>query len=335
MKPHYSRRLLFALPLNIWVYNKNKPYIITRHIPIYTSRVFRKCDTQSSNYDKDADMKSVKENFHRQTSQRFEVYEERMKVKRQKHKEQRDKNTEQIIEKDKMDKSLEEKGCLKYGCGLEGVAESVGLFGGLGIYGWKSAALAVEKKAAMVEATVKGAAKGVAKVIELVNLEFGILTLGAQTLETVLNVINYTNEKLINESIYMQYQSTCQCIDPGPVTVDPEPICISVGDKSVPGLGGQGVFVKEIKVIEKNVGTIVSKAKNVAVEALKRATEEVIKTSTSAVEYIFSSCQIAIIASVVAILVIVLVMLFIYLVLRYRRKKKMKKKAKYTKLLNK
>ncbi|SOV75773.1 rifin PIR protein, putative [Plasmodium reichenowi] len=341
MKLHYSRKLLFALPLNIFVtsssnvYNKNKPYITTRHIPIYTSRVFRKCDTQSSNYDKDADMKSVKKNFDRQTSQRFEEYEERMKVKRQKDKEQRDKNAEQIIEKDKMDKSLAEKGCLEYGCGLEGVAESVGLFGGLGMYGWKTTALAAAKKAAMVEGTAKGAATGVAKVIELINLDFGLSTLGAQTLETVLNVINYTNEKLISESIYMQYQSTCLCIDPGPVTVDLEPICISVGDKSVPELGDQGVFLKEIKVIETAVRTIVSKAKNVAVEALKRATEEVIKISTAAVKYIFASYQIAIIASVVAILVIVLVMVFIYLILRYRRKKRMNKKAKYTKLLNK
>ncbi|SOV80422.1 rifin PIR protein, putative [Plasmodium reichenowi] len=339
MKPHYSRRLLFALPLNIWVtsssnvYNKNKAYITTRHIPIYTSRVFRKCDTRSSIYDNDVHIKSVMRQFDDRTSQRFEEYEERMKVKRQKHIEQRDKNIEQIIEKDKMEKSLAEKvekGCLKYGCGLEGVPASVGLLGGLGIYGWKTTALAAAKKATMVE----GIAKGVAKVIELVHLEFGLSTLGAQTLETVLNVINYTNEKLISESIYMQYQSTCLCFDPGPVTFDPEPICISEWDKFVPELGDQGVFHKEIKIIETTVRTIVSYAKNTAVEALKGATEEVIKAITSAVESIYASCQIAIFASVVAILVIVLVMVFIYLILRYRRKKKMKKKAHYTKLLN-
>ncbi|SOV84174.1 rifin PIR protein, putative [Plasmodium reichenowi] len=278
MKPHYSRRLLFALPLNIWVtsssnvYNKNKAYITTRHIPIYTSRVFRKCDTRSSIYDNDVHIKSVMRQFDDRTSQRFEEYEERMKVKRQKHIEQRDKNIEQIIEKDKMEKSLAEKGCLKYGCGLEGVPASVGLLGGLGMYCWKTTALAAAKKATMVE----GIAKGVAKVIELVHLEFGLSTLGAQTLETVLNVINYTNEKLISESIYMQYQSTCLCFDPGPVTFDPEPICISEWDKFVPELGDQG------------------------------ATEEVIKAITSAVESIYASCQIVIIASVVAILDIII-----------------------------
>nr|SPJ13208.1 rifin PIR protein,putative [Plasmodium sp. DRC-Itaito] len=169
-----------------------------------------------------------------------------------------------------------------------------------------------------------------AKVIELINLEFGVSTLGAQTLETVLNVINYTNEKLISESIYMQYQSTCLCIDPGPitvsVTVDPEPICILSWEESLAGLGDKGRFVKEIKVIEKAVRTIVSKTDNTAGEALKRAAEEGIKSITSAVESIYTSCQIAIIASVVALLIIVLVMIIIYLVLRYRPKKKNEEK---------
>ncbi|SPJ10426.1 PIR protein, putative [Plasmodium sp. DRC-Itaito] len=346
MKLHYSRRFLFALPLNILVssssnvYNKNKPYIRSHHTPTTTSRVFRKCDTPSSVYDNDVDIKSVIKQFFDRTSQRFEEYEERMKVKRQKYKEQRDKNAEQIIEKDKMEKSLEEKVekvCLKYGCGLGGVSASVGLFGGFGIYGWKTSALAAAKKAAMVEVTAKGATKGMAKVIELINLEFGVSTLGSQTLETVLNVINYTNEKLISESIYMQYQSTCLCIDPGPVTVtltvDPEPICIFSWEESLAGLGDKGRFVKEIKVIETAVKTIVSKTENTAGEALKRAAEEGIKSITSAVESIYASCQIAIIASVVTILVIVLIMIIVYLILRYRRKKKMKKKAQYIKLL--
>nr|SPJ13213.1 rifin PIR protein,putative [Plasmodium sp. DRC-Itaito] len=205
-----------------------------------------------------------------------------------------------------MEKSLGEKVekvCLKYGCGLGGVAASVGLFGGFGIYGLKTAALAAAKKAAMIEVTAKGATEGMAKVIELINLEFGVSTLGAQTLETVLNVINYTNEKLISESIYMQYQSTC-----------------------LSGLGDKGRFVKEIKVIEKAVRTIVSKTDNTAGEALKRAAEEGIKSITSAVESIYTSCQIAIIASVVALLIIVLVMIIIYLVLRYRQKKKNEEK---------
>ncbi|KYN92983.1 rifin, partial [Plasmodium reichenowi] len=100
------------------------------------SRLLSEKDMQSSSYDNDADIKSVMQQFDDHTSQRFEEYEERMKDKRQKHKEKRDKNIEQIIKKDKMDKSLAEKveiGCLRCGCGLGGVAASVGIFGSVAV----------------------------------------------------------------------------------------------------------------------------------------------------------------------------------------------------------
>ncbi|SOV84072.1 rifin PIR protein, putative [Plasmodium reichenowi] len=84
MKLLYSKILLFALALNIlltsyYVYSKNKPYITSHHTSRYTSRVLSEGDIQSSIYVKDAEMKSVKEIFDRQTSQRFEEYQERMK----------------------------------------------------------------------------------------------------------------------------------------------------------------------------------------------------------------------------------------------------------------
>ncbi|ETW30927.1 hypothetical protein PFFCH_01644 [Plasmodium falciparum FCH/4] len=137
MKLHYTKILLFSLSLIILVisssnaHNKNKA-CITTHTRTTTSRVLSECDIYTSIYDNDEDMKSVKENFDRQTSQRFEEYEERMNEKRQKCKEQCDKDIEQIILRDKTKKSLEEKvekGCLKCGCGLGGVAAIVGLLG--------------------------------------------------------------------------------------------------------------------------------------------------------------------------------------------------------------
>ncbi|ETW38856.1 hypothetical protein PFTANZ_00434 [Plasmodium falciparum Tanzania (2000708)] len=135
MKLHYTKILLFFFPLNILVtsyhvYSKNKPSITSHHTQ--TNRSLCECDTQSTNYNNDEDMKSVKENFDRQMSQRFEEYEERMKDKRQKHKEERDKNIQEIIKKDKREKSLAqkvEKGCVRCGCALGGVAASVGIFG--------------------------------------------------------------------------------------------------------------------------------------------------------------------------------------------------------------
>nr|SPJ13211.1 rifin PIR protein,putative [Plasmodium sp. DRC-Itaito] len=113
------------------------------------------CDIESSNYDNDTEMKSVKENFDRRTSQRLRKYNERMQDKRQKRKEQRDKNIQKIIEEDKREKSLAEKvekGCLRCGCALGGVAASVGVFGGLGVYGSEMAAATVAAKAAGIKA---------------------------------------------------------------------------------------------------------------------------------------------------------------------------------------
>nr|SPJ13421.1 rifin PIR protein,putative [Plasmodium sp. DRC-Itaito] len=177
MKLYCSKILLFFLTLNILVtsyqvYNKNKPYIAPRHIPIYTSRVLSEKDIPSSIYDKDADIKSVKEKFDRQTSQRFEEYKERLKGKRQKRKEERDKNIQTIIEKDKREKSLAEKiekGCLRCGCALGGVAASVGVFGGLGVYGSKSAAWAAITAAAKDAGIKKGLQVGLDNVMKIVT----------------------------------------------------------------------------------------------------------------------------------------------------------------------
>ncbi|ETW45490.1 hypothetical protein PFNF135_00012 [Plasmodium falciparum NF135/5.C10] len=88
MKLHYSKILLFSLPLNILVSSSsnahnNKPYIKS-HTSTTTWRGLSEYDPYIPNYDNDAEMKSVKENFDRQTSQRFDEYEERMKGKRQK-----------------------------------------------------------------------------------------------------------------------------------------------------------------------------------------------------------------------------------------------------------
>nr|SPJ13205.1 PIR protein, putative [Plasmodium sp. DRC-Itaito] len=182
MKVHYINILLFAHALNILVNTHKKPYI-TPKIP--TTRLLCECELytpanydndpemksvmdnfnkqtqqrfheydermkKSSNYDNDTEMKSVKENFDRRTSQRLRKYNERMQDKRQKRKEQRDKNIQKIIEEDKREKSLAEKvekGCLRCGCALGGVAASVGVFGGLGVYGSEMAAATVAAKA--------------------------------------------------------------------------------------------------------------------------------------------------------------------------------------------
>ncbi|SOV83981.1 rifin PIR protein, putative [Plasmodium reichenowi] len=340
MKLHYSKILLFVLPLNILVtslsnaHNKNKPYTTTHHTQ--TTRSLCECDVQSSIYDKDEDIKSVKEIFDRQTSKRFEEYEERIKDKRQKRKEQRDKNIQKIIEEDKREKSLAdkvEKGCLMCGCGLGGVAASVGLFGGLGTYGWKTASTTVALANAEKVGAAKGAEAGVAKVIELIKSKYCVSTLGVQQLETLFTVKNDTVVTNITQALYEQYKATCL---PSPVSVRvsgvnlKSPIC-----KLVP-LSSQSTFDRSSAeaFIKRTVENIVLEAEPVAAAATQQATNEVIQSSIAVVDAKSAYLYSAIGYSVLAILIIILVMIIIYLVLRYRRKKKMNKKSQYTKLLN-
>ncbi|EUR74117.1 hypothetical protein PFBG_01718 [Plasmodium falciparum 7G8] len=319
MKLHCSKILLFLLPLNILVtslsnvYSKNKPSITSHHTQ--TNRSLCECDTQSSNYDNDAGMKCVMQQFDDRTSQRFDEYGERMKVKRQKYKEQRDKNVQEIIEKDKREKSLAQKvetGCLMCGCGLGGVAASVGIFGTVAVKELTKAAITTATELAKeavkdgaMAATIKAAGAEAFKsaVIEGIEKEFGVSIL-----------------------------DSCLFGGSGPATDNS--ICTWVMTKQGAAPKIQGNQFSTQETIEVAVKSIVSDAEPVAQRAVEKAAEDAIKTNTAAVDAKYAICQTAIIASVVAILVIVLVMVIIYLILRYRRKKKMKKKAEYTKLLN-
>ncbi|SOV81625.1 rifin PIR protein, putative [Plasmodium reichenowi] len=339
MKMHYPKILLFALPLNIllilYAYNnKNKPYITTHHTGTTTSRVLNEGHIQSSNYNNDEDMKSVKEIFDRQTSQRFEEYEERMKEQRQKRKEERDKNIQKIIQKDKMERSLTEKveiGCLRCGCGLGGVAASVGIFGTVAVKELAKAALVAAEKVGATEisaAKAMGDAEGVNALIKGLQ-EMGVLTLDGKQLGSFINPENYTNATLIIKSVKVKYNGS-NCLFPSSGSGAGEPFCTWWKQNFL----SQGNQVSTNTLVEAHVKKILEEATARAGEVTMIATEDAIKASTEAVEFTYASCQSAIITSVVAIIIIALVMIIIYLVLRYRRKKKMNKKDQYTKLLN-
>ncbi|SOV80437.1 rifin PIR protein, putative [Plasmodium reichenowi] len=345
MKLYYSKILLFLLPLNILVtslsnvYNENKPHITPHHTQ--TNRSLCECDIQSSIYNKDEEMKSVKEIFDRQTSQRFEEYEERMKVKRKKCKEERDKNIQKIIEKDKREKSLAEKiekGCLGCGCGLGGVAASVGIFGTVAVKELTKTATAVAmvegEAAARAAGAIAGAEAGKKFVIEELQKLY-VSTLGDKTLVSYFSTTDYTKASLISSAIIEQYKpSQCAFTSSG----GGKTFCNWVNAKSVATANVQRMtpvgVVSDTDLVKTHVSALVEKATAHAAQVTNKTTEDAIKASTAAVEAKYASCQTAIIASVVAILVIVLVMIIIYLVLRYRRKMKMNKKAQYTKLLN-
>ncbi|SOS77874.1 PIR protein, putative [Plasmodium sp. gorilla clade G1] len=347
MKLHYTKILSFSLPLNIlmlssYAHNKNKPYIIS-HTRTTTSRVLRECDLYMSNYDNDPDMKSVKENFERQTSQRFEEYEERMQEKRRKRKEQCDKDIKQIILKDEMEKSLSEKVekvCLRCGCGLGGVAASVGIFGSIAVNELKKAALLAATQDAIAEGLAEGIkaghVAGVAKVIAEIESKFDVSTLVGKELGSIFSTTNYTEASNISHLIYSEYNT--KCLSLRAYAGSDNSFCSTVTNlELVPGDVSRNSY-SITAVIESNVDKIVTEATATATKAAKATTDNVTATltakNTGVVDATYASYQTVIIASVVAILVIVLIMVIIYFILCYRRKKKMKKKQQYTKLLN-
>ncbi|SOS80106.1 rifin [Plasmodium sp. gorilla clade G1] len=328
MKLHYFKILLFSLLLNILV--KNKLYI-TPPTPTITSRVLNECDIYRSIYVKDEDMKSVKENFDQQTSQRFEEYEKRMIKKRKKCKEQCDKDIQEIILKDKMEKSIAEKVekcCLMCGCGLGGVAAGVGIIGPVAVNEWAKAAMTAATEAAMVEGSKAGTKTGIDFGINYIITELknslSLYTISSSPVEKVITVEMLNNDTLLIESLNTHYRMFCNISDFN----NEQAFCIMAGNE----------YPQAQSFIDTSVKNIVGYAKQSADALTTKVTSETIVKLTEAKTAVVQASSVtyntAIIVSIVVILIIVLVMLIIYLILRYRRKKKMNKKAQYTKLLN-
>ncbi|SOS81859.1 PIR protein, putative [Plasmodium sp.] len=310
MKLHYSKILLFSLSLIILAHNKNKSYI-TIHTPITTSRLLIECNVYIPNYDNDPDMNCVRENFHKKTEQRFHEYDKRMIKNRQKCKEKCDKEIQKIILKDKMEKSLAEKvekGCLMCGCGLGGVATSVGVLGTAVINVLKTAAVDAAIEATIADGVAAGKAAGHAagatKLIELIKSTFKIQNIAGKSLESVFTAQKYNDVSLISGSIYMQYRRTC-----GPhfsVSGADNHICTTFETLGLVEGPGQGFNIETPESIKKNVELIVSRAKIIAGTTEEMITEEVmeagIKSKIAEVNATYASFQNAIIASTVAIL---------------------------------
>ncbi|SOS78226.1 PIR protein, putative [Plasmodium sp. gorilla clade G1] len=375
MKVHYINILMFTLPLNILVtlrhvISQKNPYI-TSHTPnSKTTRTHRSlcgCDIYMSNYDNDPEMKKLMENFDHQISERFQEYDERMKGKRQKCKEQCDKEIQKIILKDKIEKELSqhlstlqtnitaddiptcvceecvadkmEKKCLKCTQNFGGiVAPSLAVLGGiaeLAISVWKPAALLAAEKAAAKAGTAAGFKAGEAMGFKTVISGFKELyidKLCPRILESFLTTRHYTDVSNLPHLIYEQYDKTCSAFS----TVD-NPICKVIGPKlNLIAETGQAPVLPKVAIAEKLNG-IVEEAKIAAgvkaTDVTTKTTTKIITDQTGVIEGICNGCHTTIIASIVAVLIIVLVMVIIYLVLRYRRKNKMKKKHQYIKLL--
>ncbi|SCM18752.1 erythrocyte membrane protein 1, PfEMP1, putative [Plasmodium sp.] len=305
MKLHYTKILLFFFPLNILLtsyhaHNKNKPYITPNHTRSTTSRLLSEYDTESSIYDSDEEINSVKEIFERQTSRRFEEYEERMITQRQKYKEQRDKDIQKIILKDKMEKNLAkkiEKGCLRCGCGLGSVAGSIGLFGAVAINIWKPAALEAAIKAALDAAAIDisaasvkaGEAAGAAKIIKLIKSTYSVDELGVTVLKSFFHAKKYNDITSITQAVQKLHFEKCILRSSGGLrfpfadTNRNIPICQSVW-KQISAVSQRGQYISHEEVIKRTVETMMSEAEGTANAAAEIAESTKIATIKAAEE---------------------------------------------------
>ncbi|SOV76305.1 rifin PIR protein, putative [Plasmodium reichenowi] len=312
-----------------------KPSIIPHTPKIPTTRLLCECELYTPvNYENDPQMKTVMENFNKQTQQRFQEYDDRMKTTRQKCKDQCDKGIQKIILKDKLEKQMEEqlttletkihsddiptciceksiahkveKGCLR--CG--------GVLGGGIAPGWgfiSNVDYCVLTNVALIAATKKGFQVRMAKSLELMKKIYELGNINGFNLIEKITEDNFVKPMHLVEIIHDVTINMCST----------EPSKNSSFCFAVEGI----TLSKFLPLTIIRAGQAASAGKAPAEiaksNALSEASPTIISYSTAAI------------ASIVEILVVVLIMIIIYLILCYRRKKRMKKKLQYIKLLKK
>nr|SPJ13411.1 rifin PIR protein,putative [Plasmodium sp. DRC-Itaito] len=368
MKVHYINILLFAHELNILVNTHKKNTSITkRHT--HTNRSLCECEIYApANYDNYPEMKSVMDNFNRQTSERLRDYDDRMIQKRKQCKERCDKESQKIILKDKLEKELMdkfatldkdiqsdaiptcvceksmadkvEKGCLRCGGILGAAMPELGAIGGTALY-----ALNTWKDAAIVTATAAAEEFG-ATVGKILGDALGkkIVIGGLEALDLkILGILKFDsffsegfNIDVANAAKFIAGKRQEMCGASGKTLGDA--VCKNI-DIKLGSLKPNGITrgpPPEYAVRER-LNDFLDKATRSAAEFTETTTEEVASSlttkETALIEAGFNSTTTSIYAAIIAIVVIVLIMVIIYLILRRRRKKKMKKKLQYIKLL--
>ncbi|CDO62102.1 rifin [Plasmodium reichenowi] len=345
MKVHYINILLFALQLNILVNTQQNPSITPRHTP--TTRLLCECDLYMPNYDNDPQMKSVMDNFNKQTQQRFHEYDESMQSKRMQCKDRCDKEIQKIILKDKLEKQMAqqlttletkintddiptciceksladktEKFCLNCGKNVGVAVPGLGVLAGYGAYELVKIAMKAAIAAAQKAGALAGEAAGIQEVITSLNSSLNLDTFGGTTLNTVLNGNNFKNIPFIVDLLKKDYHTVC-------VVPDPDL------DKLLCFYGSNGDTVA-YNFIETKVqsavtsGTQAATAKTADMTPIY-TTEELSKVTSAGA--ILSN---PIVIAFIVIVILIVTLLIIYLILRYRRKRKTNKKLQYIKLL--
>ncbi|ETW58819.1 hypothetical protein PFMC_05299 [Plasmodium falciparum CAMP/Malaysia] len=348
MKVHYINILLFALPLNILVYNQRNYYITPRHTQ--TNRSLCECELYSpANYDSDPEMKRVMQQFHDRTTQRFQEYDEKLQEKRQICKDKCDKEIQKIILKDKLEKQMAqqfstlhtdiqsdaiptcicertiadkvEKVCFRCGGVLGGAVPELGLLCSYGAYELVQAAIAAGIASAKKEAIQVGIGEGIKVALQELTSKLYMPTINGKLLSVFINANNFKDPNFFSGPIMADYvHMKASGIDKSGSVLS----FIDLADKVKEG--------RAMQIISATSSDIARSAE----QAAERVTTETTKTLTlqktaeaTSVSAIFSNPMVI---SFIVVVIIVIILLIIYLILRYRRKKKMKRKLQYIKL---
>ncbi|KNC37556.1 rifin [Plasmodium falciparum RAJ116] len=314
------------------------------------------------NYDNDPEMKSVMQQFHDRTKQRFQEYDEMLQEKRQICKDTCDKEIQKIILKDKLEKELTEKfsslhtdiqsddiptciceksladkvekGCLRCGSILGAAMPEVGSIGATALYTlcqWQTKAIAAATEYALAEGAAKGAVAGEAAgknaIIGALKTYFHIDNLNGTLLQSFFNSTPYTDVPTIATAIDTEMNTSCSSTL---AKSGYESFCAlretfkKFATSGKPPVDQKTAITKGVtEVVGKATQTAEAKAAQVSSET----SSKILTKQTDVINTIYMSNQTAIIASIIAIIIIVSIMVIIYLILRYRRKKKMKKKT--------
>ncbi|SOS76897.1 PIR protein, putative [Plasmodium sp. gorilla clade G1] len=350
MKLNYTKIFLFSLSLNILllssqVYNQRNHYI-TYHIsntkPIKAHRSLCECELYMTNYDNDPEMKAVMQDFDRQTSQRFEEYNERIIKNQQKCIEQCEKDIQKIILKDKIEKELTEKLstlqtdistddiptcvceksladkteklCLKCGYGIGSNVPLVGIINGVSFY---ASVLKYAVNCGITKEAETVISKGMEMATQLLTERIsGLQALLKSNLADIV-AKNSNTPMLLSQAIEDAIGNAC---DATMVNSSPKPLIC----------GSTSVKFPYLNQTVAQVAVDASKAGKLAGAEAAKTAEQTAWNSAFTWETFFSS---SLGISIIVTVCVVLMLIIIYLILRYRRRKKMNKKLQYIKLL--
>ncbi|EWC89555.1 hypothetical protein PFNF54_01626 [Plasmodium falciparum NF54] len=294
-------------------------------------------------------MKEIMHDFDRQTSQRFEEYNERMNKNRQKCKEQCDRDIKNIILKDKIEKELKqelttletnigtndiptcvcdksvadkvEKTCLKCGGVLGGAVPELGLLCGYGAYELVKAAIVAAEKEAIAEGAAAGIVEGIKIAIKGIKGAFDIDFLSGKTFEEVITGKTFNNSAFVVDKILQEYNTMCVSTN-------------AYQGKLFCNYGSMfGENVDNITAISANAKRAVIKAGEAAAKTTTETTKVLTAEKTGEVTSTSAIFSNPMVISFIVVVIIVIILLITYLILRYRRKKKNEEKTPIYKII--